>query len=117
MTSTPPPDLIFLQWLITEGGMLHPKPIPGRRWAAVVPKMFTHAIATGPMFDYVGIDTHWCYATREEAEVALDAWSGYGEPEGWIRHPETGRRVSQTGEEIDGNNERVGAIGVVYVRQ
>lgn len=116
MTDSLPPDLLFLQWLITEAGMLSPKPIPGGRWAAIRPKLFTHAIVDGPMFDYCGIDNNWCYATREEAKAALDAWAGYGEPAGWIRHPDSGRRVSRSADEVDVGNKPVGAIGVLYVR-
>jgi hypothetical protein len=111
-----PPDLAFLQWLIDEAGFLHPKPIPGNRWAALQPKLFTCAVATGRMGDRVGFDERWCYAAMRDARAALDAWDGQGEPSGWIRHPTTGRRVSRTGDEIGEDGNRVGAIGVVYVR-
>lgn len=33
----------------------------------------------------------WCYETSAAALNALDAWDGEGEPEGWNRHPATGR--------------------------
>ena len=41
---------------------------------------------------------------------------GEGEPEGWFRHADSGRRISRSAEEIDENGERVGAVGVLYVR-
>lgn len=110
-----PPELAFLQWLIDQGGMRIPRIIPGNRWAAIQPKMFTHAIAIGPLFDYCGIDTHWCYATYADARAALDVWDGTGEPYGWIRHPDSGRRVAQTDDETDGEGKRV-EKGAVYVR-
>lgn len=108
-------ELGFLQWLIDEAGCLSPKPIPERRWAAIMPKMFTHAIATGPMFDYCTINTQWCYATSGEAKAALDAWDGRGEPDGWLRHPDSGRRRAREIGEIDDDG-NVAAVGAVYIR-
>jgi hypothetical protein len=34
----------------------------------------------------------WCYPDYASALAALDAWDGEGEPLGWHRHPDTGRR-------------------------
>jgi|SRR5579862_7181595 len=87
-----PPDLAFLQWLIDVNRYLRPRPLPGGHWAAIMPMIFTHAIGTGRIGDYFGIENSWCYESREEAEAALEAWSGSGEPDGWIRHPPSGRR-------------------------
>lgn len=115
MSKPLPPDLVFLQWLIDEAGCLSPKPIPDNRWAAIIPKMFTHAIAVGPMFDYAGIDTHWCYKTRAQAQAALNAWDGRGEPEGWLRHPDTGRRRALEPGEVDEQGNVV-EVGALYVR-
>jgi hypothetical protein len=115
MTNPVPSDLLYLQWLITECGYLHPKLIQGGRWAAVCPKMFTHAIIAGRMFDTVRIDEHWCYSTRGEAERALAEWSGDGEPDGWFRHPASGRRVNQ-GEFAMHRNGLAVARGEIYVR-
>lgn len=110
-----PPDLAFLQWLITDAGMLHPRPIPGGRWAAVRPMIFTHAVAVGRIGDQFSVDDSWCYPSRDAAKAALDAWTGYGEPAGWIRHPGTGRRLSETGAEFDQSGGQVGEVGVIYV--
>ena len=33
----------------------------------------------------------WCYEDEPKALQALEAWDGKGEPEGWNRHPRTGR--------------------------
>ncbi len=40
------------------------------------------------------LDDGWCYqaAQSEEAWKAALGWDGEGEPEGWYRHPDTGRR-------------------------
>lgn len=32
------------------------------------------------------------YRSKNAAKQALDAWNGIGEPQGWIRHPQSGRR-------------------------
>ena len=118
-------EIAFLTWLVTDNGYANVKPIPGGRWAATEQKMFTCAIITGRMGDRVGIDDHWCYATEREARVALDAWDGLDEPTGWDRHPFSGRRISRTIDEIDGDGRLVGedvagsgvgAAGVMYWR-
>lgn len=37
-------------------------------------------------------DNTWNYQTVPPALVAAEAWDGEGEPEGWFRHPASGRR-------------------------
>jgi len=32
------------------------------------------------------------YTSREQATRALEQWDGTGEPQGWVRHPQSGRR-------------------------
>jgi hypothetical protein len=39
-----------------------------------------------------GHDNAFYYRTRDTATAALDAWDGNGEPAGWWRHPQSGRR-------------------------
>jgi hypothetical protein len=42
-----------------------------------------------------GYDDRWCYHTFQEAMEALDRWKdnpGDVEPDGWHRHPPSGRR-------------------------
>lgn len=34
----------------------------------------------------------WCYPTLADARRALLEWDGTGEPDGWHRHPYSGRR-------------------------
>jgi hypothetical protein len=112
-------ELLFLQWLIDECGMSHPKPIKGGRqprYAAILPKLFTHAIVVAPMHDRYSIDDNYCYQGYAKAKAALDAWDGTGEPTGWLRHPLSGRRISQSPDEIDEDGNRVGAVGVMYRR-
>jgi hypothetical protein len=83
----------YLVWLIRDCGYRHVKLIShGKRWAAIMPLMYTHAIIIGRMFDYVSLEDRWCYSSLLRAHTALDMWNGTGEPEGWHRHPASGRR-------------------------
>lgn len=108
-------DVMYLQWLV-ENGKRFVKVLDGGRWAAVVPRLFTAAIQVGTIGDMHCVDDHWCYTNILEAQAALDAWDGVGEPDGWRRHPRTGRRVSRSASEVDENGWEVGAVGAAYVR-
>lgn len=108
-------DVLYLNWLIDECGYRHPKPIDGRRWAAIQPLAFTHRIAVGRLGDIVGVEDGWCYQTYDQAKAALDAWDGQGEPAGWHRHPESGRRVALTDDENDADGNVI-AKGTMYRR-
>ena len=65
--------------------------------AALLPLMFTVAIVVD--FDRYGYADRWCYKSEEAARAALDAWNGVGEPIGWHRHPNSGRRRDEDGTE------------------
>ncbi|WP_269581956.1 hypothetical protein [Roseibium sp. Sym1] len=71
------------------------------RWAGTVNFMFTQAIVVGSFTNPLGYDDRWCYEPGRAA-AALEEWAarGYvGEPTGWHRHPDSGRRVDlKTGE-------------------
>ncbi len=43
-------------------------------------------------FDKGGWSQGWCYVSPTEALMALCAWDGVGEPDGWIRHMPSMRR-------------------------
>lgn len=64
----------------------------GKRWVGILRFIFTHAILLGEIDDYVSYEDRWCYESYSKAKAALDAWDGAGEPEGWHRHPISGRR-------------------------
>lgn len=70
------------------------KPISDTRWAGLFKFMYTTAIIVGRFGDHNNYDDRWCYHNETDAKAALDAWDGQypGEPEGWHRHPLTGRR-------------------------
>jgi hypothetical protein len=63
---------------------------PNGRDACLTQLMFTCAIIAD--IEYWGYGDRWCYETYAKAKAALDAWDGEGEPAGWHRHPDTGRR-------------------------
>lgn len=67
------------------------KEAPDGRRIAVLPLIYTAAVIIGP--EHTGsYDDRWCYVDVEAALAAAKAWDGTGEPEGWHRHPTTGRR-------------------------
>jgi hypothetical protein len=89
---TPLEQAKFLTEMI-GAGYTSVRPIRGgSHWAGLHKFMFTSAIIVGRMGDHIGYDDRWCYHTDEDAQKALDAWDGVGEPDGWHRHPGTGRR-------------------------
>lgn len=68
--------------------------LDGAAYATIVPFMFTFAIIVGRMYDDDTYENRWCYNTYVEARTALESWDGAydTEPQGWHRHPPTGRR-------------------------
>jgi hypothetical protein len=86
---TPEEQLQFLR----ENECQHPKILVDGRYAALQQFIYTCAILA---FDDLNIDfgpsDRWCYENKDAALKALEAWDGTGEPQGWHRHPTTGRR-------------------------
>jgi hypothetical protein len=81
---------------VGEGTYSDVKFFPDGEVAWLARFVFTSAILYG--LDYLGHRDRWCYETMADARRALDEWDGTGEPEGWHRHPETGRRVARDGQ-------------------
>ena len=111
-----PRDLVFLHCLMRENGYLHARPIGGGLYACIRPLMFTHAIITGRIGNTDSFEDQWCYRSRTEARLSLDAWNGVGEPNGWHRHPATGRRLAETVDCRDGYG-RLVPIGTIYTQR
>jgi hypothetical protein len=65
------------------------------RLVAIMPLIYTHAIVT--IADAFGYEDRWCYHDYAAAKCALDEWDGCSgtEPQGWHRHPASGRRRPQ----------------------
>lgn len=80
------------EWMIANG-YLAAKETRDGRWAAVAPMLFTHRIIIGPKGSPF-VDDAWCYHDAPSALTAFHEWDPDTEPEpqGWHRHPRTGRR-------------------------
>lgn len=86
----------FETWLISEGHMnIAMRPDRGL-WYGVKRLLFHYTLVEGEIGDRECYTQRWCYQTAEKAISALQAWSEGGfeadEPDGWHRHPSTGRR-------------------------
>jgi len=73
---------------------LHLRLLPDGRAVWIQRQIFTYAITIGHADDGFGYDTEWTYETEERALAALKKWNPLeqAEPEGWHRHPDSGRR-------------------------
>ena len=88
----------------------------GHARPARLPFGFGGAIIEAAIGDRLGYDESWDYPSLGEAAIGLMHWDGAGEPEGWISHIPSFRRISRSPEERDQAGNGVGAVGVVYVR-
>lgn len=70
----------------------------GNVWVDVLPLLFTAAVVPTPLGSRTTYTNRWCYQTIAAALAATHTWSGAPgtEPEGWHRHPATGRYVTPT---------------------
>jgi len=77
---------------------VHMRVLPDGRICGVMRLLFHWTMHVD--IDDTGYTDRYCYQTMEGAVAALDKWDGTGDPEGWHRHPKTGRRRNlETGEE------------------
>lgn len=104
-----------LDWLAHE--YLLPRKVGGDHWVAIAERVGgAGAIVRGRMDDSCGWSDEWMYETLSQAVLACSVWNGYGDPCNWVRHKPSNRRISRSPDEVDGQGNRVGAVGVVYVR-
>lgn len=82
----------YFEFLSKECSYTDIRILPNNKWVAIAKYLFTHAIIVGSVGDYCGIDDRWCYHDYPSALKFLEKWSGNGEPDGWHRHPSSGRR-------------------------
>jgi hypothetical protein len=76
-----------------QQGYLDGCEIPDHGEVAIYPLMFTFAIVSD--LSEWGYGDRWCYSTYNAARNALEEWKRHPEwlePEGWHRHPKSGRR-------------------------
>lgn len=67
------------------------------RYVGVVRFAYTWGLIWGWLDDPYGYEDRWCYERLDVAVTAGHAWNGdtvnqANEPQGWHRHPHTGRR-------------------------
>jgi hypothetical protein len=81
----------------------HPKVLNDGRWACVMKLMFHAAliVASPRAWLFGTYEDRWCYRDEAAAAKALDDWDGAGEPQGWHKHPPTGRRRDENGDPLD----------------
>lgn len=92
----------FFTYLTDECNYHSPREIGDNKYACLAPFIYTHAIIKGDMGDLFSYSDRWCYHSFYDAITALDNWqkSGYiDEPKGWHRHPASGRRIDEDGNE------------------
>ena len=90
-----PEDLIWLDLLCEANAYYCPQIMPRRRYAVIHPFMFSWGIIVGDLGDDSGYSDRWCFKNFHAAATSLDIWArgGFtGEPHGWHRHPDSGRR-------------------------
>lgn len=56
-------------------------------------QIYTYKLVIGRI-GAAGFDNSWCYTSERKALIAFAAWNPFEqiEPEGWVRHPHSGRR-------------------------
>lgn len=65
------------------------------RYCAIKPLLFHWTMIVGEIGDRDGYEENYCYADRTAAGEGLIGWAileFQGEPDGWHRHPKSGRR-------------------------
>lgn len=83
------------QWCVWKVNTALVKRIDNVRYMAVQPFLFTDAITWGYITEPLFYEDRWCYENAALAIAAAHVWDGnapYTEPEGWHRHPRSGRR-------------------------
>jgi hypothetical protein len=75
-------------------GVAHARVLEDGRVGFIYRLIFTCALCVVNLehADDVMYEDRWCYHTEASALIALNNWTGVGEPAGWHRHPFSGRR-------------------------
>jgi hypothetical protein len=64
-------------------------------YVAYYPLLMHWTIISGHLDLTYGYEDRWCFGDQKNVEDCFNAWKAKdfnGEPEGWVRHPKTGRR-------------------------
>jgi len=86
-------DADFVRWLQSpDGDCIAVRLLGDGRYLAIRRLMFHWTLLIGAVGDRISYDDRYCYQTLAGATAALEAWDGSGDPDGWHRHPKSGRR-------------------------
>lgn len=89
------PTLELGRWYFWTGNNSLVRRVDDMRYVAVQQFMYTWGLIWGYTRDMYNYEDRWCYHDFNVALAAAHAWACdglRGEPEGWHRHPTTGRR-------------------------
>jgi hypothetical protein len=92
---TPEEAAQLCEQLQAEQGYYAVVPVGLEEYAAVHRFMYTWGLLRGLLWLPEGYEDRWCYATLHGAVAGLAEWRSRefrDEPQGWHRHPATGRR-------------------------
>ena len=74
------------------------KVLPDGRLVGVMKLLYHYSLHVG--IDEGGYSERYCYKDAAGCVLAMMAWDGEGDPLGWHKHPESGRRRNlETGKE------------------
>lgn len=86
----------LMGWVARHEGAdyLHVRPLGDGRAVFLMPMAFGNLRVAIGWQGAPGFDDGWCYQAPQQdaAWKAAIGWDGEDEPEGWYRHPDTGRR-------------------------
>ena len=91
-TVQPTDEERFISKLLTDNGYHMAKPIGDGLYACCYRPGFMWSLIVGVIGDTIGYRDRWDYETESGVATALLTWDGTGEPTGWHRHPDSGRR-------------------------
>jgi hypothetical protein len=98
-----PEVVAFIDFLRSEG-IDCIFPFDDKYWVGLKQFMYTTAIVRGAWYDEYGYEDRWCFKHGEHAFVALVTWAAEefkDEPQGWHRHPISGRRRPEGNAELE----------------
>lgn len=108
--------LSFIGEMMVPNKYLCPKPLTDKYFACIWPAGFVTSLLVCQYGDRASVINRWDYHDARDALAALRRWDGTGEPTGWHRHPYSGRRLAESDNDFDDDNQRV-PIGQIYMRR
>jgi len=94
LSAEPKSEEQFLDWLRNDNGYTLAVATQDGRWVGILRLMFHWTMHVGEMYNYVGHEKRYCYATFGLAADALTEWmvrDFEGEPNLWHKAPHDGR--------------------------